>query len=62
MPPDARPAFFNEYGEATDESLVRARVVALNLSAALARYGRDQGQPQVEREAVAALDRTVADL
>jgi aminoglycoside phosphotransferase (APT) family kinase protein len=60
LPPDAREAFFAEYGEVADESHVRARVVALNLSAVLARYGRAQGLPHVEREALASLDRVLA--
>jgi aminoglycoside phosphotransferase len=60
LPPAARPAFFAEYGEAREESLVRARVIAIFLSAVLARYGRAQGLAAVEREAVASLDRAVA--
>ena len=62
LPPDARPAFFAGYGTAPEESLLRARVLALNLSAVLARYGRAQGLPAVEREAVGSLDRAAADL
>jgi len=62
LPPEARPAFFAEYGPVADHSLVRARVLALFLAAALARYGRDQGLPAVEREALASLDRAVAGL
>jgi aminoglycoside phosphotransferase (APT) family kinase protein len=62
LPPDARAAFFAEYGEVADASLVRARVLALYLSAVLARYGRAQRLPDVEREALASLDRAVAGL
>jgi aminoglycoside phosphotransferase (APT) family kinase protein len=62
LPPDARRAFFAAYGEVSDDSIVRARVVALSLGAMLARYGRDQGLPAIEREALASLDRAVADL
>jgi aminoglycoside phosphotransferase (APT) family kinase protein len=62
LPPQARAAFFAAYGRPGEASLVRARVLALFLSAVLARYGRDQGLPAVEREAVASLDRAVADL
>jgi aminoglycoside phosphotransferase (APT) family kinase protein len=62
LPPAARDAFFAAYGEVGEESLVRARVLALFLSATLARYGREQGLVQVEREAVASLDRAVAGL
>src|SRR5919197_2459597 len=55
--PSAHAAFFAEYGDAGEESLIRARVLALFLSATLARYGRAQGLPHVEREALASLDR-----
>jgi aminoglycoside phosphotransferase (APT) family kinase protein len=61
LPPVARGAFFAEYGNVAEQSLLRVRVVALNLSAVLARYGREQALPHVEREAIASLDRTVAD-
>jgi aminoglycoside phosphotransferase (APT) family kinase protein len=57
LPPEARPRFFAEYGPVAEESLLRARVLAFNLSSVLARYGRAQGLPAVEREAVASLDR-----
>lgn len=60
LDPDDRRAFFAEYGEIAPESEIRARVVALSLGAMLARYGRDQGLPAVEREALASLDRAVA--
>lgn len=62
LPPEARAAFFSQYGEVSEPSLLRARVLALNLSAVLARYGRDEGNGPVEREAFASLDRAVADL
>lgn len=60
LPPEARPVFFDEYGPVGDDSLVRARVLALNLSAYLARWGRAQGLDAVEREAVDSLERAVA--
>jgi aminoglycoside phosphotransferase (APT) family kinase protein len=62
LPPSARAAFFDEYGDVGESSLARARVIALNLSAVLARYGRDEGLPAVETEALASLDRSVSDL
>lgn len=62
LPPRSRPAFFAEYGPAADASLVRARVLALNLSAILAHYGHVEGNGPVEAEALASLDRAVADL
>jgi aminoglycoside phosphotransferase (APT) family kinase protein len=43
LPPDARASFFAEYGQVAEASRVRARVLALFLSAVLARYGRAQG-------------------
>ena len=60
LPPSARAAFLAEYGPVSEESLLRARVLALNLSAILARYGRDEAMPAVESEALAALGRIVA--
>lgn len=60
LPPELRPAFFAEYGPAAGASLVRARVLALNMSAILARYGRAQANRPVEAEAIASLDRAVA--
>ncbi len=62
LPPSARAAFFDAYGDVGESSLVRARVIALNLSAVLARYGQDAGLPAVETEALASLDRSVTDL
>jgi len=60
--PAERAAFFEEYGPVAESSLVRARVVALSLSASLARYGRATGAAAVEAEAVASLERAVAGL
>jgi aminoglycoside phosphotransferase (APT) family kinase protein len=60
LPPDSRREFLAEYGPASEASLLRARVLALNLSAILARYGHDEGMPDVETEALAGLDRAVA--
>ncbi|HVW88613.1 MAG TPA: phosphotransferase [Gaiellaceae bacterium] len=61
LPPEARPAFFAEYGEAAADSLLRARVLALNLSAILARWAHAEDNRPVEEEALASLDRTLAD-
>jgi aminoglycoside phosphotransferase (APT) family kinase protein len=59
VPPESRAAFLEAYGrEVTEEQLVRARVVALSLGAALAAYGHVEGMPTVEREALAGLERT----
>ena len=60
LPPEARPAFFAEYGEVDDETLLRARVIAFHLGAALLDYGHQEGLPALEREALASLDRTAS--
>jgi aminoglycoside phosphotransferase (APT) family kinase protein len=60
LPPAARSEFLAEYGPVSDASLLRARVLALNLNAILARYGHDVGMAAVEIEALDALGRTVA--
>ena len=57
LEPDDRAAFLDAYGPVSDEQLLRARVLAWSLSAALAWYGRENGMPNVEREALAGLDR-----
>ena len=57
LPPAGRDAFLDEYGEVSEDSLLRARVLALFLNAILARYGRAEGLQRVEAEAVASLDR-----
>jgi aminoglycoside phosphotransferase (APT) family kinase protein len=60
LPPDARDVFFAEYGDVDDETLLRARVVAFHLGAALLEYGHHEQLPSLEREARAALDRAAA--
>jgi aminoglycoside phosphotransferase (APT) family kinase protein len=60
LPPAARREFFHEYGEVDPASLVRARVLALNLMAVLVRYGHDERLQGVEAEALAGLDRVCA--
>jgi aminoglycoside phosphotransferase (APT) family kinase protein len=60
LPPAGRAAFFDEYGRVADDQLVRARVLAVFLCAALAAYGRHEGMANVEREAVAGLERAAA--
>src|SRR5207253_6482484 len=60
LPPAARDEFFDEYGPVTDESLLRARVVALFLNAVLARYGSAEGMPTIAAEALASLRRASA--
>jgi len=58
LPPESREPFLDEYGDVTEDSLVRARVLALFLSAILVRYGRAEGLASVEAEALASLRRT----
>lgn len=59
--PSARAAFRSAYGEISDETLIRARVLALSLSALLALYARDQKMGGVEREALQGIERTLID-
>jgi aminoglycoside phosphotransferase (APT) family kinase protein len=61
LPREGRDAFLAEYGAVTDEQLLRARVIALALSAALAHYGHGRGFRRTEREALFGLDRTAAE-
>jgi aminoglycoside phosphotransferase (APT) family kinase protein len=55
LPPETRTAFLDAYGSVTEEQLLRARVLALFLCAALALYGHEEGMAEVEREALAGL-------
>jgi aminoglycoside phosphotransferase (APT) family kinase protein len=61
VPPDGRAAFLDAYGPVNDAQLLRARVLGAQLCAALAHYGRVEGNANVEREAVAGLERTLLD-
>jgi aminoglycoside phosphotransferase (APT) family kinase protein len=60
LPAEARPAFLAEYGDVDEETLLRARVVAIHLGAALLDYGHQERLPALEREALAALDRAAS--
>ena len=62
LPPAAREEFLDEYGTVTEASLLRARVLALFLNAALARYASAEGKPAVATEALAGLRRASAGL
>jgi aminoglycoside phosphotransferase (APT) family kinase protein len=59
LPPDGRAEFLQAYGRPTEEQLLRARVLSLFLCGTLAVYGRHEGLPALEREAIAGLERTV---
>ena len=61
LPPAGRSEFLDTYGTVTDAQLLRARVLALFLSATLAVYARHEGMVNLEREAIAALVRTTVD-
>jgi aminoglycoside phosphotransferase (APT) family kinase protein len=62
LPLAAREGFLDEYGPVTEESLLRARVLALFLNAVLVRYGSAEGMPTVAAEALASLRRASAGL
>jgi aminoglycoside phosphotransferase (APT) family kinase protein len=59
VPPPARQAFLEAYGGASEERLLRARVLALFLCGTLAVYGRREGLPALERESLRALELTM---
>jgi aminoglycoside phosphotransferase (APT) family kinase protein len=61
VPPEGRQAFLDAYRPVNDAQLLRARVLAVQLCAALAHYGRVEGNAGVEREAVAGLERALQD-
>jgi aminoglycoside phosphotransferase (APT) family kinase protein len=60
FPAAARAAFLDAYGPVSEEELLRARVLALNLAAILARYGAAEGNDAVRDEALAGLERAAA--
>lgn len=60
VPPSGRDAFVAAYGAIDEPSLLRSRVLALMIGAVLALYARDEGQPQLERAALAAIERSLA--
>lgn len=59
LPPAGRERFVAAYGPLTEDRLLRSRVLALFLGVTLARYARDVGHVSLERECVAALERTL---
>jgi aminoglycoside phosphotransferase (APT) family kinase protein len=61
VPPAGRGAFLDAYGPVNETQLLRARVLAIQLSAVLARYGRLENAPGVEREGLAGLERALDD-
>ena len=61
VPPEGRETFLDAYGEVNEAQLLRARVLAVQLCAVLARYGRLEGLEGVEREALSGLERALVD-
>lgn len=59
--PDGRKAFLDAYGPVAEDELVRARVLALGINAILAAYGQAEGRKPVKDEALASLERAIAD-
>lgn len=59
LPPEGRSAFRDAYGAITDGQLLRGRVVSLFVCASLAIYAHHERMAQLEREALAGLDRTL---
>jgi aminoglycoside phosphotransferase (APT) family kinase protein len=57
LEPSERAAFIETYGEVSDEQLLRARVLAFSLCAALASQAHAERLVTVEREALAGLSR-----
>jgi hypothetical protein len=61
LTPEGREPFFAEYGPVADEQRIRSRVLAIVLGSMLARYAHDAGHASLQREAVAGLERTLAE-
>jgi aminoglycoside phosphotransferase (APT) family kinase protein len=59
IPPAGRAAFLESYGPIEKHGLVRARVLALFLCATLASYAHAEGMPDLGREAIGGLRRTL---
>jgi aminoglycoside phosphotransferase (APT) family kinase protein len=60
LPSDGRSAFTAEYGPITDETALRARMLAVSLTASLAHQAHVDGMATLEREALAGLARAAA--
>lgn len=59
--PSERESFFAVYGPVDQDSLLRARALALFFGATLAVYARDRGHTQLWNASLATLDRTLRD-
>ncbi len=62
LTPAGREALHEEYGPIDADRLLRARVLTISIWGVLAEYARDVGLEPLGREALAGLDRAVADL
>jgi aminoglycoside phosphotransferase (APT) family kinase protein len=60
LAPDTRSAFFAEYGDVDEATLLRARALALFLNAALLEFADHEGLASVKREALSSLDRAAS--
>jgi aminoglycoside phosphotransferase (APT) family kinase protein len=60
LPVASRAVFLDAYGPVRPDQLLRARVLALCLSAVLALYAHAEGMPALEREALGGLARAAA--
>lgn len=61
LPATGRHAFLAAYGPVPEHGLLRARVLALFLCAMLATYAHAEAMADLEREALAGLERTLID-
>jgi aminoglycoside phosphotransferase (APT) family kinase protein len=60
IPPAARATFLDEYGDVSEASLLRGRVLALMLDAVLVQYARAHALDTLERETLAGLERAAS--
>jgi aminoglycoside phosphotransferase (APT) family kinase protein len=59
VPVEGRAAFLDAYGPVEEEQLLRARVLAFSVWAALAHYAHAENLASVEREALDGLGRAL---
>jgi aminoglycoside phosphotransferase (APT) family kinase protein len=61
LAPGKQSTFFEAYGPIDEETRLRARVLAVSLSAMLVLYARDQGRRALELECLAGLERALVE-
>lgn len=59
LPPEGRRDFREAYGEASNDQFLCGRILSLFICGTLAVYGHHEEMPQLTREAVAGLNRTI---